>query len=102
MPSERAFLKTVPKYGVGDCVHFCLRSLGPSERRVRVKTNLDLTYVEAPKPNVNLIAWWSDELPGAVYVTWVASWIAWGGKIVGITTHQINWIRPRTTGICMS
>ena len=30
-PSERA-LKTVPENGVGNCVHFCLRSLGALER----------------------------------------------------------------------
>ena len=38
-PSERA-LKTVPKNGVRNCVHFCLRSLGALER------------CEKPKPYV--------------------------------------------------
>ena len=66
---------------------------------ISVDTNVNLTYVKAPESNVNLIAWWSDELPGAVYVTGVASRVPWGGQVVWITTHQINWIGPRATAI---
>ena len=38
MPSVRA-LKTVPKIGIGSCVHFCVRSLGCFER-------CDICYVK--------------------------------------------------------
>ena len=40
-PSERT-LKTVQENGVGSCVHFCLRSLGPLERCVTLISHLKM------------------------------------------------------------